>query len=132
MTGRAYPKHSIKRVDRLLGELGIPKDSTAGREQLEQYLEARRGQEDPQGQTHLCVSGQWTLHARKPDLLVLDEPGNGLDPAGLQELRHFLRQLAREDGITLFLSSHLLTDLSLCVCTAGGGGAQPLDPWPTA
>ena len=47
----------------------------------------------------------------RPKLLVLDEPGNGLDPAGLQELRHFLRQLAREDGITLFLSSHQLAEV---------------------
>lgn len=41
------------RVDRLLGELGIPQDSTAGREQLEQYLETRRAQEDDQDYTAL-------------------------------------------------------------------------------
>ncbi|MBJ7471298.1 MAG: ABC transporter ATP-binding protein, partial [Solirubrobacteraceae bacterium] len=45
-----------------------------------------------------------------PDLLVLDEPTNGLDPAGIQEIRALLRALAAE-GRTVFLSSHLLVEL---------------------
>ena len=47
----------------------------------------------------------------RPRLLVLDEPGNGLDPAGTLALRGFLRQLVAEDGLTLFLSSHLLPEV---------------------
>ncbi len=45
-----------------------------------------------------------------PDLLVLDEPANGLDPAGIVEMRDLLRQLSAE-GKTVFLSSHVLTEV---------------------
>ena len=46
-----------------------------------------------------------------PDLLILDEPTNGLDPAGIQEMRGFIRSLAHEQGKTVFLSSHLLNEV---------------------
>ena len=46
-----------------------------------------------------------------PELLVLDEPTNGLDPAGMQEMRHFVRALADKEGKTVFLSSHLLHEV---------------------
>ena len=44
----------------------------------------------------------------KPKLLILDEPTSGLDPAGISEFRQLMRKLAHEDGMTIFLSSHLL------------------------
>jgi ABC-2 type transport system ATP-binding protein len=47
---------------------------------------------------------------RDPDLLVLDEPANGLDPAGIREIRQLIRQLGAE-GRTVFLSSHLLDEV---------------------
>jgi ABC-type multidrug transport system ATPase subunit len=46
----------------------------------------------------------------RPKLLILDEPTNGLDPAGMREIRELLRKLA-EQGITVFLSSHLLHEV---------------------
>lgn len=46
-----------------------------------------------------------------PDLLILDEPANGLDPAGIHEMRDLIRRLATEFGITIFLSSHLLSEV---------------------
>jgi ABC-2 type transport system ATP-binding protein len=46
-----------------------------------------------------------------PDLLILDEPTGGLDPAGIQEIRRFLRDLADRQGKTVFLSSHLLGEV---------------------
>lgn len=48
-----------------------------------------------------------------PRLLILDEPTNGLDPAGIRELRAFIRRLAREDGISVFVSSHILHEVQL-------------------
>jgi ABC-2 type transport system ATP-binding protein len=54
---------------------------------------------------------QALLH--KPQLLILDEPTNGLDPAGIRELRDYLRVLTRELGITVFVSSHLLAEMEL-------------------
>ncbi len=46
-----------------------------------------------------------------PDLLVLDEPANGLDPAGIREIRRLVRSLAAERGISVFVSSHLLSEV---------------------
>jgi len=54
---------------------------------------------------------QAILH--KPSLLILDEPTNGLDPAGIRELRDYLRKLAKDEGITVFVSSHLLSEMEL-------------------
>ena len=47
-----------------------------------------------------------------PKVLILDEPTNGLDPAGIQEVRDLLRRLA-DSGITVFVSSHLLSELEM-------------------
>jgi ABC-2 type transport system ATP-binding protein len=46
-----------------------------------------------------------------PDLLILDEPANGLDPAGIREIRQLIRHLAADLGIAVFVSSHLLAEV---------------------
>lgn len=47
----------------------------------------------------------------EPELLILDEPVNGLDPVGIHETRKYLLQLCREKGTTIFISSHVLNEI---------------------
>jgi ABC-2 type transport system ATP-binding protein len=54
---------------------------------------------------------QALLH--KPSLLILDEPTNGLDPAGIREIRDYLRRLAKEEGLAVIVSSHLLSEMEM-------------------
>jgi ABC-2 type transport system ATP-binding protein len=48
-----------------------------------------------------------------PRVLILDEPANGLDPAGIREIRELLRGLAAEHALSVFVSSHLLAEVEL-------------------
>ena len=54
-----------------------------------------------------------------PDLLILDEPANGLDPAGVIEIRELLRDLAQHEGVTVFMSSHILGEVDLLASRIG-------------
>lgn len=58
---------------------------------------------------------QAILH--RPRLLILDEPSTGLDPQGMREVRQMIVRLAREEGMTVFLSSHLLNEVEQ-ICTS--------------
>jgi ABC-2 type transport system ATP-binding protein len=49
----------------------------------------------------------------RPRLLILDEPTNGLDPAGIKELRDLLKDLAHKENVGVFVSSHLLSEMEL-------------------
>ena len=57
------------------------------------------------------------LHA--PELLILDEPANGLDPAGVIEVRELLRELVADRGSTVFMSSHILAEVDLLATRIG-------------
>jgi ABC-2 type transport system ATP-binding protein len=55
----------------------------------------------------------------QPELLILDEPTNGLDPAGIHEMRDLIVRLPEEFGITVFLSSHLLNEVEQVATQVG-------------
>ena len=76
---------------------------------LEPYADRRAGRLSLGNKQRLALA-RTLLH--KPELLVLDEPANALDPAGIVEVRELLRSLADERGVTVFMSSHILAEVA--------------------
>jgi ABC-2 type transport system ATP-binding protein len=95
---RLRPGVEPKAVDRVIEQLGL----TA-------YANRRAGKLSLGNKQRLGVA-KALLH--NPELLILDEPANGLDPAGIVEMRNLLLNLAREQGVTIFMSSHILAEVS--------------------
>jgi ABC-2 type transport system ATP-binding protein len=75
---------------------------------LGRYLTVRTGALSAGNRQRLALA---LALAHRPDLLVLDEPVNGLDPAGVVEVRELLRELA-DSGVTVFMSTHLLSEVA--------------------
>ena len=95
---RLRPGCPPKAVDEVIEKLG-----------LAHYADRRAGALS-HGNAQRLGLAKALLHA--PQLLILDEPANGLDPAGIVEIRELLRQLVRQQGVTVFMSSHILAEVA--------------------
>lgn len=107
MTGRQNLNHFARMIP------GIKKDrieeviSIVG---LEKVINQKAGRYSLGMRQRLGIA-QALLH--KPSILILDEPTNGLDPAGIREIRRYIRKLADEENVAVVISSHLLSEIEL-------------------
>ncbi len=77
---------------------------------LEKVLKEKVGKYSLGMRQRLGVA-QALLH--NPSILILDEPTNGLDPAGIREIRQYIRRLATKENVAVIISSHLLSEIEL-------------------
>jgi ABC-2 type transport system ATP-binding protein len=95
---RLHPGTPLEDVGQIIERLG-----------LSAYADRRAGTLS-QGNAQRLGLAKTLLHS--PRLLVLDEPSLGLDPAGIVEIRDLLLELTREQGVSVFMSSHLLSEVA--------------------
>ena len=98
VTRRLHPGTPPEAVSRIIERMG-----------LAAYADRRAGTLSLGNAQRLGLA-RALLHT--PRLLFLDEPANGLDPAGIVEIRQLLLELTREQGVTVFLASHILAEVT--------------------
>ena len=111
----AYPDLSVREnldIARRLQKIKNPRviDETMEKLSIASYADRKAGTLSSGNFQRLGLA-RALLH--RPELLILDEPSNALDPAGIVEIRELLISLAREHAITIFMSSHILTEVNL-------------------
>ncbi len=109
----AYPELTVREnleIARRLHLIDDPRATTRVIEQLSlaPYADRKAGHLSTGNLQRLGLARALLHH---PELLILDEPANGLDPAGVVEIRDLLRDLAHEQGVTVFMSSHILWEV---------------------
>jgi ABC-2 type transport system ATP-binding protein len=112
-TPSAYPELTVREnldIARRLQSLQNPKsvDEVIERLRLTSYADRKAGTLSSGNFQRLGLARALLHH---PTLLILDEPANALDPAGIVEIRELLGALVRENGVTVFMSSHILTEV---------------------
>ncbi len=113
-TPSAYPELSVREnleASRRLHQVSDPHavERTLERLKLTEYAD-RRARTLSLGNAQRLGLAKALLHS--PRLLLLDEPANALDPAGVVEVRELLRELAQQQGVTVFMSSHILGEVA--------------------
>ena len=110
-----YNHLSALRNLEILGGLQKPVTRRRIMEQLERVGLADRAEDPVKTYSHGMNQrlGLALILLNEPELVILDEPTTGLDPQGMKEVRELIRELARERGVTIFLSSHLLYEVEL-------------------
>ena len=110
----AYPELTVREnldiARRMHGQGPSAVDEVIARLALTSYADRKAGTLSSGNFQRLGLA-RALLH--KPELLILDEPANALDPAGIVEIRELLLSLAREHGTTVFMSSHILAEVEL-------------------
>jgi ABC-2 type transport system ATP-binding protein len=95
---RLHPGTPAKNIKTYIERLGLSADAD------------RRAGNLSHGNSQRLGLAKAMLH--QPGLLILDEPANGLDPAGIVEIREFLLELVKQQGVTIFMSSHILAEVA--------------------
>jgi len=108
----AYPNLTVREnlhiQRRLMGAPPAAVDEVIELLKLGEYVNRRAGRLSLGNKQRLSLA---RALVQSPELLILDEPANGLDPAGIVEIRALLRRLADVQGVTIFMSSHLLDEV---------------------
>lgn len=110
----AYPGFTVRENLLLMAKLrGLKPSDSVDRVMRELNLDAYADRKAK----HLSLGNMQKLGLAKallhnPDILILDEPTNALDPAGIVEIRELLIRLARQEGKTVFISSHILEEVA--------------------
>lgn len=120
-TPAAYPELTVRQnleVVRRLRRLGDPGvvPGVMERLALDRYAN-QRARTLSLGNAQRLGLAKALIH--RPELLILDEPVNGLDPAGVVEIRELLRDLAASQGVTVFMSSHILAEVARLATRVG-------------
>jgi len=109
----AYPELTVRENLEIARRLHGKEDPGSVDEVIERLVLAsytdRKAGALSSGNLHRLGLARALLH--EPELLILDEPASGLDPAGVVEIRELLRSLSRDKGVTVFMSSHILTEV---------------------
>jgi ABC-type multidrug transport system ATPase subunit len=112
-TATAYPNLTVREnldIQRRL--TGAPREAAVEAVMilhLEEYADRCAGRLSLGNKQRLALARALLHH---PQVLILDEPANALDPAGIVEVRGLLRRLADERGVTVFMSSHILAEVA--------------------
>ena len=113
-TPHAYPELTVRENLEVARRLHPHTDQQAIRQVIERlglgaYAERRAGVLSLGNVQRLGLAKALLHH---PRLILLDEPANGLDPAGIVEIRELLLELTRQEGVTVFMSSHILAEVA--------------------
>jgi len=110
----SYPELTVRENLEIVRRLRFISDTTTinrimDQLKLKQYAD-RKARFLSQGNAQRLGLAKALIH--KPDILLLDEPANALDPAGIVEIRELLLDMAENEGVTIFISSHILGEVS--------------------
>jgi ABC-2 type transport system ATP-binding protein len=110
----SYPELTVRENLEIMRRMRFMSDKTAvdriiEKLKLGEYID-RKAKNLSQGNNQRLGLAKALIH--NPQILILDEPSNGLDPAGIVEIRELLLDLSVNKGVTIFISSHILSEIS--------------------